>query len=119
MRKIALSLCVLAALVANAHAQATQAQIQALIQQNLASGNPSALTAAKLRAVLLAMLDSLPAPQPVIFANLPPCTGAIGGSLANITDSTVTTWGTSITTGGGSNMVLAYCDNNNWTVAAQ
>jgi len=38
---------------------------------------------------------------------------------AAVTDSTTNTWGAAITTGGGSNHVLAYCDGTNWTVAAK
>lgn len=48
---------------------------------------------------------------PHTFAALPTCTATYEGSLAAITDSTVTT-GT--IAGGGTNHVLAYCNGTNW-----
>jgi RND superfamily putative drug exporter len=46
--------------------------------------------------------------------------GAIGivGAMVTILDSTTSTWGATIT-GGGANVVLAYCNGTNWTVAAK
>jgi hypothetical protein len=42
---------------------------------------------------------------------------ATQGSLALVTDSTVTGFGATITVGGGTNVVLAFCDGTNWRVA--
>lgn len=56
---------------------------------------------------------------PVTFSQLSSCTSSIEGSQVPITDSTVNTWGTAITIGGGSTHVLAYCDGSNWTVMAK
>lgn len=51
----------------------------------------------------------------VTFANRPAT--PIEGMLVSFTDSTVNTWGTTIT-GGGTNHVLGYYNGTNWTVAA-
>ena len=55
---------------------------------------------------------------PTVFANLPTCGSLVEGTTATLTDSTVNTWGVTIT-GGGNNHVLAYCDGTDWTVAAK
>lgn len=52
------------------------------------------------------------------FSALPTCIVALEGSLVPVSDSTTNTWGATIT-GGGTNHVLAYCDNASWTVAAK
>ena len=54
---------------------------------------------------------------PVSFSALPACSSSIEGAMRPVTDSTVNTWGATVT-GGGSNHVEAYCDGTNWTVAA-
>lgn len=46
------------------------------------------------------------------------CTSGSEGATGSINDSTVNTWGTTVT-GGGTNHVLVYCDGTNWTVAAK
>ena len=56
--------------------------------------------------------------DPTIFHNLPTCAPGTQGMLKPVSDSTTNTWGASII-GGGSEHVLAYCDGNNWTVAAK
>lgn len=48
------------------------------------------------------------------FATLPSSPSV--GRVARVTDSTVTTWSTAITTGGGSNNVLCWYNGTNWTV---
>jgi|GEM_PF-3083857 len=53
----------------------------------------------------------------VTYANLPAAPSA--GTLITVTDATVNTWGTAITTGGGSNTVLAFYNGTAWTVAAK
>jgi hypothetical protein len=55
---------------------------------------------------------------PVAFASLGTCVAALEGTTAAVKDSTTVTWGATIT-GGGTNHVLAYCDNSAWTVAAK
>jgi predicted GH43/DUF377 family glycosyl hydrolase len=57
-------------------------------------------------------------PIPVDFASLPACTSATEGATRPITNSTVNTWGSTIT-GGGTYHVQGYCDGTNWTVAAK
>lgn len=53
---------------------------------------------------------SLPA-----FASLPGCAAGTAGQMAWITDSTASTFGSTIA-GSGANKVLAICDGTNWTV---
>jgi hypothetical protein len=53
---------------------------------------------------------------PVTYANRP--ANPVKGMLAEFTDSTSVTWGTNITTGGGTYNVLAHYNGANWTVAA-
>lgn len=55
---------------------------------------------------------------PQAFASLSACSATNRGSQATITDSTTTTWGATIT-GGGGNLVLAFCDGSAWTVSAK
>lgn len=52
---------------------------------------------------------------PRIFSTLAACSATLNGTTATVTDSTVNTWGTTIT-GGGANTVLAFCDGTTWTV---
>jgi hypothetical protein len=52
------------------------------------------------------------------FASLPTCSSTYEGYMRAVTDSTVNTWGTTIT-GGGTNHVLAYCDGTSWNVMAK
>jgi hypothetical protein len=52
------------------------------------------------------------------FSTYPTCTSATEGMLVSISDSTVNTWGATIT-GSGSDQVLGYCDGANWTVAGK
>ena len=56
--------------------------------------------------------------DPVAFASLPVCSGTNEGVMRSITDSTTNTWGATIT-GGGADVVLAFCDGTNWTVAGK
>jgi hypothetical protein len=58
---------------------------------------------------------------PTTYANLPGCSSSTEGSLYAITDDSAVTavWGATVTAGGGSTHVLAYCDGTNWTVAAK
>ena len=51
---------------------------------------------------------------PVLFANLPE---PVTGMILVVTDSTVNTWG-SVITGGGGFTVAAFWNGTNWTVAA-
>jgi hypothetical protein len=58
---------------------------------------------------------------PITVAQLPSCGGfpTTEGSMYAITDYPIpAVWGATITTGGGSTHVLAYCDGTNWVVAA-
>jgi hypothetical protein len=52
------------------------------------------------------------------LANLPSCGSAAEDTTATVTDSTVNTWGETVT-GSGNNHVLAYGDGADWTVAAK
>ena len=52
------------------------------------------------------------------LSTVPACSSTYQGAMAAITDSSVNTWGTTIT-GGGSNPVLAFCNGTNWTVSAK
>lgn len=52
----------------------------------------------------------------VTFANLP--VNPVEGMMVPVTDSSVNTWGTTIT-GGGANHVLAYYNGSAWTCAAK
>lgn len=56
--------------------------------------------------------------KPVTFSSLPAASSSIQGAIAAVTDSTTSSWGTTIT-GGGANKVLAYCNGTNWTVAGK
>jgi hypothetical protein len=51
---------------------------------------------------------------PVTFADLPTRIGK--GTIVCMTDSTVNTWGSAITVGGGTNTVLAFYDGTKWKV---
>ena len=53
-----------------------------------------------------------------LFSALPACSPTLEGAMAPVRDSSVNTWGTTVT-GGGGNHVLAYCDGSLWTVAAK
>jgi predicted GH43/DUF377 family glycosyl hydrolase len=55
---------------------------------------------------------------PTTFSSLPACSSTTQGAMRSITDSTTNTWGATIA-GGGSDVVLAFCDGANWTVAAK
>jgi hypothetical protein len=54
---------------------------------------------------------------PSAYSSLPACVSGTEGQLAPVTDSTVNTWGATIS-GGGTFHVLAYCDGTNWSVSA-
>ena len=59
---------------------------------------------------------------PMTYSSIGSCTSSpLGneGTMRPITDGNVNTWGATISSGGGSYHVLAYCDGTNWTVAAQ
>ena len=51
------------------------------------------------------------------YATLP--TSPVTGAFVNISDSTTNTWGASITTGGGTDKVLARWNGSNWTVVGK
>lgn len=53
------------------------------------------------------------APKPL--GKLPPCNSGSEGTHGSVTDSTVSTYGSTIT-GGGSKHVPAYCNGKNWVV---
>lgn len=55
--------------------------------------------------------------NPQVYAKLPPASSS-QGRLATVTDSTTAVWGATIA-GGGGNVVLAFCDGANWTVAGK
>ncbi len=55
---------------------------------------------------------------PVLFASLPACSATYAGGDRAISDSTTTTWGATIT-GGGGNTVRAFCNGTNWTVVGK
>jgi hypothetical protein len=57
--------------------------------------------------------------NPNPFSNLAACSAAMAGTTAYITDATVNTWGATISTGGGSNKVMGFCNSTNWTVFAK
>lgn len=46
------------------------------------------------------------------------CGALVAGAVAVVTDSNTNTWGATIAAG-GANIVLAFCDGTNWTVAAK
>lgn len=52
------------------------------------------------------------------FSQLPAAAVQFKGAKVTVVDSTTSTWGSTIT-GGGSNVVLAYCNGINWTVAGK
>lgn len=56
--------------------------------------------------------------KPVAFSSLTAASTTVEGAIACVSDSTTTTWGATIT-GGSSNVVLAFCDGTNWTVAGK
>jgi hypothetical protein len=56
-------------------------------------------------------------PQAVAFASLPG--SPVRGMQYVVTDATVNTWGANVTVGGGSDVVLAFFNGTNWTVAAK
>ena len=53
-------------------------------------------------------------PQP--FAKYAACSATNAGSFADVVDSTVNTYGATITTGGGTYHIHAYCNGKEWTV---
>ena len=53
--------------------------------------------------------------KPVTFATLPACASGTEGQRAAVTDSTASTFGSTIT-GGGGNHVPGYCDGTSWKV---
>jgi hypothetical protein len=53
---------------------------------------------------------------PKKFAQLMTCSSAVEGFESAITDSTTATFGATMTSGGGTNHVKAYCNGTNWTV---
>lgn len=53
------------------------------------------------------------------FATWAGCSSFTKGTIVAISDSTVNTWGTAITTGGGSDVVAGFCDGTNYTVFAK
>lgn len=55
---------------------------------------------------------------PLLYAALPLPTSGTKGMLATIVDSNTATWGAAMT-GGGPNVVLAFCNGTNWTVAGK
>jgi len=61
------------------------------------------------------LIDS-PTGAGVTFANL--TSSPVRGMLVTVTDSTTVTWGATIT-GGGANIVLAFYNGTNWTVAGK
>ena len=54
----------------------------------------------------------------VAFSALPACGSSNGGLVAQVNNSTTDTWGATVS-GGGSNVVVAFCDGANWTVMAK
>lgn len=52
-------------------------------------------------------------PQTYTFSTLPT---PVAGLQVIISDSTVNTWGTAITTGGGTDVVLAWYNGSQWSV---
>jgi hypothetical protein len=52
------------------------------------------------------------------FASIGACGTNNAGSFAGVPDSTTATWGAAIT-GGGTNIVLAFCNGTAWTVAGK
>lgn len=55
---------------------------------------------------------------PTTFASLPAASAANRGTLACLTDSSTPVWG-AVIAGGGANVVLAFSDGSNWTVAGK
>ena len=53
-------------------------------------------------------------PQQYTFSSLPG--SPVAGMQSVITDSTVATWGTAVTVGGGTDVVLAWFNGTNWVV---
>jgi hypothetical protein len=56
-------------------------------------------------------------PQSYLFAALPGAPGI--GQMAVVVDSTVNTWGTAITVGGGTDKVLAWFNGSAWSVVGK
>lgn len=54
----------------------------------------------------------------VKFSTLSTCGSANGGMIAQVSDSSTTTWGETVS-GDGSYVVIAFCDGSNWTVMAK
>ncbi|QHI95501.1 hypothetical protein GT348_03775 [Aristophania vespae] len=54
----------------------------------------------------------------VKYASLPACSAAIGGQIQSVNDSAVNNWG-DIVSGGGSFVIVAFCNGTNWTVMAK
>jgi hypothetical protein len=57
--------------------------------------------------------------DPGTFSSLPTCNSGEEGTQHPVTDAPTSTIGATISTGSGSNHVLAYCDGTNWTVMAK
>lgn len=55
---------------------------------------------------------------PTTFATLDACSAGLAGMSKAISDSTIQTWGATVT-GGGSLAARIYCDGTNWTVMAK
>ncbi len=56
--------------------------------------------------------------DPTTTASLPTCSSTVEGAMRTVSDSTTNTWGATIT-GGGSDVILGFCDGTNWTVAGK
>lgn len=52
------------------------------------------------------------------YSAIPSCGSATGGLVAQVNDSRTDTWGATVA-GGGSYVVVAFCDGANWTVMAK
>jgi hypothetical protein len=55
--------------------------------------------------------------NPVKFATLPNAAAQYAGTIRCVSDSTVNTWGSTVT-GGGTHTVLCWCNGTAWTVLA-
>ena len=63
-----------------------------------------------------AQANGLPKIVNVTYSQLPACAANLEGTIAEITDATVSTFNAAITAGGGSNHMMGRCNGTSWVV---
>ena len=92
----------------------TQSGIQTLIDSDIPISWQNEISSQVFQTILTALNEAtFQGPSVYTYTTLPV---GVAGLLVNISDSTVNTWGASITVGSGTHNVLARYNGTNWTV---